>query len=69
VLKKLRDFHFRDLALRLPEDRGKAIHDLVVRGFDCRADALEIEDQAFALFMSAVKQGRQAIETRWGGKY
>lgn len=69
VQKELRDFHFQDIAIRIPEDQGKAVHDVAIAGFDARADAMEVEDQAFSLFMTAVKRGRKTIESEWGDQY
>jgi type I restriction enzyme S subunit len=69
VQKKIREFHIKNIAVALPEDSGASIHEKVISGFDARADAMEVEDQAFDLFMAAVKQGRQTIESEWGDQY
>jgi type I restriction enzyme S subunit len=69
VQKEVRDFHFGDIAIAVPDDGGYEIHKKVVRAFDCRADAAEAEDHAFDLFNSAIKLGRPAIEKDWGGDY
>lgn len=69
VQKKLRDFHFQDLAICLPGDKGESIHSLVVQGFDMRADAMDSENHAFDLFLSAINQGRPKTESEWGTAY
>mgnify|MGYP005846145705 CR=1 FL=1 len=69
VIPMLRDFQLGRVMLALPDDRGESIHEVVVQAFSARADAIEAEDQAFALFMAAVKQGRKTIESEWGDQY
>lgn len=69
VQKELRDFHFADVALRVPDDKGLSVHEIVIAGFDARADAKDLEDRAFDLFLSAVKMGRTMVEAEWGKEY
>ncbi|MBK1704747.1 hypothetical protein CKO40_09400 [Halochromatium glycolicum] len=57
VQKELRDLHFRDVIVGLPTDRGFSIHETVVAAFDRRADALSIENDAFAAFISTLEEG------------
>lgn len=69
VIPEIRDFQFNSIAICLPADRGQAIHHKVVAAFDARADARQHEDAAIDLFMSALKQGREYVETEWGREY
>jgi type I restriction enzyme S subunit len=69
VIPELRDFQFDSIAIAVPPDRGRAIHDTVVRAFDCRADALALENEAIRLFEAAIEQGRDATEEKWGREY
>lgn len=69
VIPRLRDFQFHDIAIRLPKDRGEAIHKKVVQAFDSRADAKAKEDSAIKLFMSALANGRAYVESEWGKEY
>lgn len=68
VQKKLRDFQFRDIAIILPEDKGLSIHEKTLAGFEKRAEALEKENAAFDLFMTAIREGREATEAQWGSE-
>ena len=69
VIPELRDFQFKSIALRLPKDKGEAIHHKVVQAFDDRADAKAKEDSALGLFMSALANGRAYVESEWGKEY
>jgi restriction endonuclease S subunit len=69
VIPELRDFQFNSIALRLPQDKGEAIHHKVVQAFDDRADAKAKEDAALSLFMSALANGRAYVESEWGKEY
>jgi len=69
VIPRLRDFQFNSIAIRLPKDRGEAIHHKVVDAFDARADAGAKEDAALKLFMSALAKGRAYVESEWGKEY
>jgi type I restriction enzyme, S subunit len=69
VIPRLRDFQFRSIAIRVPDDKGEAIHDTVVRAFDLRADARASEDRAISLFEEAIRRGRSYVEAEWGAEY
>lgn len=69
IIGEIRDFQFRTMAIRVPADKGKSIHDTVVHAFDLRADARAAEDRAIALFEEAVSRGRSAVESEWGAEY
>lgn len=69
VIPRLRDFQFNSIAIRLPKDKGEAIHQKVVQAFDARADAQAKEDSALKLFMSALANGRAYVESEWGKEY
>jgi len=69
VIPELRDFQFKSIAISLPEDRGKSIHDTVIRAYDCRADARDLEDEAIRLFETAIEEGKEATEQKWGREY
>lgn len=69
VIPRLRDFQFNSIAIRLPKDKGEAIHQKVVHAFDLRADAKAKEDSAIKLFMSALANGRAYVESEWGKEY
>jgi hypothetical protein len=69
VIPELRDFQFHSIAIPLPPDRGQAVHRIVVRAFDCRADALALENEAIRLFEAAIEGGRDATEEKWGREY
>lgn len=69
VIPELRDFQFNSIAVALPSDHGKSIHKVVVRAFDCRADALALEDDAIRLFETAVEEGKETTEENWGREY
>ena len=69
VIPRLRDFQFHSIAIAVPPDRGQAIHDIVVRAFDFRADALALENEAIRLFEAAIEEGRDATEEKWGREY
>jgi type I restriction enzyme S subunit len=69
VIPELRDFQFESIAIAVPRDRGQAVHDIVVRAFDCRADALARENEAIRLFEAAIEDGRDATEEKWGREY
>jgi type I restriction enzyme S subunit len=69
VIPELRDFQFDSIAIAVPPDRGRAIHDTVVRAFDCRADAFALENEAIRLFEAAIEEGRDATEEKWGREY
>jgi type I restriction enzyme, S subunit len=69
VIPELRDFQFNSIAIAVPPDRGRAIHEIVVRAFDCRADALAMENEAIRLFETAIEHGKDATEEQWGREY
>jgi type I restriction enzyme S subunit len=69
VIPELRDFQFHSIAIAVPPDRGQAVHGIVVRAFDCRADALALENEAIRLFEAAIEEGRDATEEKWGREY
>jgi type I restriction enzyme S subunit len=69
VIPELRDFQFNSIAIAVPADRGEGIHNMVVKAFDCRADALALENEAIRLFETAVENGRQVTEEKWGTEY
>lgn len=69
VIPEMRDFQFNSIAICIPEDRGKSIHAKVVQAFDARADATWREDKAVDLFMSAIRDGKDAVELKWGRDY
>lgn len=69
VIPRLRDFQFGSIAIRVPKDKGEAIHQKVVQAFDARADAKAKEDTALKLFMSALANGREYVESEWGKEY
>jgi type I restriction enzyme S subunit len=69
VIPRLRDFQFNSIAIRVPKDKGEAIHQKVVQAFDARADAKTKEDSALKLFMSALANGRAYVESEWGKEY
>jgi len=69
VIPELRDFQFNSIAIALPADRGKRIHDTVVRAYDLRADARDLEDGAIRLFETAIEEGKEATEQKWGREY
>jgi len=69
VIPELRDFQFNSIAISLPADRGKSIHGTVIRAFDCRADARDLEDEAIRLFETAIEEGKEATEQKWGREY
>jgi type I restriction enzyme S subunit len=69
VIPELRDFQFHSIAVAVPTDRGEGIHELVVRAFDCRADARDLEDGAIQLFETAIEAGKEATEQQWGQEY
>lgn len=57
------------LLIAIPDDRGKAIGAIVRTAYDKRADALALEDEAIRLFQSAIEEGKQATEEKWGQEY
>jgi type I restriction enzyme S subunit len=69
VIPRLRDFQFRSIAIRVPDDKGEAVHETVVRAFDLRADARASEDRAINLFEEAIRRGRSYVEAEWGAEY
>jgi type I restriction enzyme S subunit len=69
VIPEIRDFQFYSIAIALPGDRGEDIHDHVVQAFNCRADALSLEDEAIRLFEAAIEEGKQVTEEKWGQEY
>jgi type I restriction enzyme S subunit len=69
VISEIRDFQFKTIAVRVPADKGEAIHDTVVQAFDVRADARAAEDQAIGLFEEALRRGRSNVEAEWGAEY
>ena len=68
VQKKLRDFHVGDILLPIPIDKGLSINEIIIAAFDKRADALQKEDAALDLFMTAIREGREATEAQWGSE-
>lgn len=66
VQKKLRPFQIMDLLFWIPSDRGLSVHKVVQAAFRNRAEAMDMENEAFALFLKAIKQGRHATESHWG---
>jgi len=69
VIQFIRDFEFKSIALPIPLDKGESIHNKVVEAFDARADARLAEDKAIALFMSAIRDGKAAVESKWEKDY
>ncbi|MCC6425989.1 MAG: hypothetical protein IT435_04130 [Phycisphaerales bacterium] len=69
VIPRLRDLQFNSIAIRVPKDKGEAIHQKVVQAFDARADAKAKEDSAIKVFMSALANGRAYVESEWGKEY
>lgn len=69
VIQELRDFQFNSIAIIVPPDWGEAIHKIVVKAYDARADAKALEDGALRLFMKAIETGREATEREWGREY
>lgn len=69
VIPRLRDFQFNSIAIYIPEDRGESVHTRVVQAFDARADARMAEDKAIQLFMSAIRDGKSVVESKWGKDY
>ncbi|MGD9685483.1 MAG: restriction endonuclease subunit S [Desulfobacter sp.] len=69
VIIQIRDFEFETIAIPLPKDRGESIHNKVIQAFDARADARLAEDKAIELFMSAIRDGKDAVESSWGRDY
>jgi type I restriction enzyme S subunit len=69
VINEIRDFQFKSIAIRVPADKGEAVHDTVVRAFDLRAEARAAEDRAIALFEEALHRGRSYVESEWGSEY
>lgn len=69
VIPEIRDFQFNSIAIVIPADKGKRIHDLVVAAYDSRADARVLEDEAIRLFMTAIERGKAATEQEWGREY
>lgn len=69
VIPEIRDFQFNSIAICIPDDRGESIHNKVIKAFDARADARIAEDSAVELFMNAIRNGKEATESMWGGVY
>ena len=69
IIPRLREFQFHSIAVRVPDDRGEAIHDTVVRAFDLRAEARASEDRAISLLEDSVRRGRTYVEAEWGAEY
>ena len=69
VILTLSKEQLESIPVPIPPDGGRTIGNLTRNAFDARADAEEAEDQAFNLFMTAVTQGRNKIESEWGGEY
>ncbi len=69
VQKRLRAFQFESIAIKLPKDNGKQIHNIVVSAFNKRAEAKELENRSHNLFMKAINDGREVIEKTWGEEY
>ncbi|WP_417385611.1 hypothetical protein [Gimesia sp.] len=69
VIQEIRDFQFKSIAISLPDDRGELIHEKIVRAFDARADAHDIEDRALNLFETAIERGKTYTEAEWGSEY
>ena len=57
------------LLIAIPEDRGKSIGATVRRAYDLRADARDLEDEAIRLFETAIEEGKEATEQKWGREY
>jgi type I restriction enzyme S subunit len=69
VIPEIRDFQFNSIAISIPADKGKSVHEKVIEAFDARADARQAEDKAIELFMTAIKEGREKTESTWGRDY
>ena len=69
VIQHIRDYEFGKILVCVPPDRGEQVHDMVVRSYDLRADAVGLEDGAIALFETAIKRGRELTEAEWGSEY
>lgn len=69
VIPELRDFQFNSIAIAMPSDLGEDIDGTVVKAFDARADALALENEAIRLFETAIDEGKQATEEKWGTEY
>lgn len=69
VIPRLRHFQFHSIAVRLPKDRGEAIHEQVTDAFDARAEGRKLEDEAIDLFAGALERGRGYVESEWGTEY
>ncbi len=69
VIPRLRDFQLESIAISVPADKGKSIHIKVVQAFDARADARKAEDKAIEFFMSAIRDGKDVVESKWGKDY
>ena len=69
VIPRLRHFQFHTIAVRVPNDRGRTVHDKIIRAFDSRADAIAAEDQAQELLAMSLARRRDYIESEWGSEY
>ena len=58
--------HLGSIRVPIPDDKGVSIGKKVMAAYDARADALEIEDSAFDLFMQAIQQGHKKTAAEWG---
>jgi hypothetical protein len=69
VQDALRDIQVASLPMPCIPDKGEAVHTLVIEAFNLYADAKESEDKAISLFETAIEQGRDATEEKWGREY
>lgn len=69
VIPRLYRTHIEKVVLPIPGDHGDGIGCLVDQAFDYRADALAIENEAINIFLRALQQGRDLVETEWGREY
>lgn len=69
VIPRLYSDHIKNIMLPEPQDKGKSIGEKVDQAFDCRTEAFNKEEQAIVLFMSAILDGKDAVESKWGRDY
>lgn len=69
VIPRLYSDHIKNIVLPVPLDKGNSIGEKVDQAFDFRAEAFDKEEQAIELFMSAIRDGKDAVESKWGKDY
>jgi len=57
------------LLIAIPGDRGKAIGTIVKSAYDKKADASALEDEAIHIFETAIEEGKETTEKKWGREY